>query len=176
MAEQKTLTRRITQLEKVAHSWTEKAELALSKDKEALAKSALIEKQKVEGEIEHIQGNLAIIADNLAKLSDDASKLNAKLTEAQHKQKSFAQREQTGVIRLKATQTNARHDIAAAMEKFERYESKVEALEAKVDAYEVVPSAASVDAQFAAMERDDKIEAELAELKQRLAERAKQHA
>src|SRR3954465_1969323 len=47
MADQKEMRRQSSRLEKLRESWVEKAELALSKDREDLAKAALVEKQKV---------------------------------------------------------------------------------------------------------------------------------
>src|SRR3954447_12504782 len=46
IADQKEMRRQISRLEKLQESWIEKAELALSKGREDLAKAALIEKQK----------------------------------------------------------------------------------------------------------------------------------
>jgi phage shock protein A len=46
IADQKEMRRHIAKLEKLQESWTEKAELALSKGREDLAKAALLEKQK----------------------------------------------------------------------------------------------------------------------------------
>ena len=46
IADQKEMRRHIAKLDQLQASWTEKAELALSKDREDLAKAALVERQK----------------------------------------------------------------------------------------------------------------------------------
>jgi phage shock protein A len=58
----------------------------------------------------------------------------------------------------------AQYDIEHAIEKFESYERKIEDLEAQVEAYDVVSEASALEQQFAALEKDDNIEAELMRL------------
>ena len=71
----------------------------------------------------------------------------------------------TSARRLKAKNKQAQYDIDHAIEKFESYERKIEDLEAQVEAYDLVTSASALEQQFAALEQNDSIEAELAQLK-----------
>ena len=54
IADQKEMRRHIAKLTALQDSWTEKAQLALSKDREDLAKAALVERQKATDMAEHL--------------------------------------------------------------------------------------------------------------------------
>src|SRR5690349_14205234 len=60
IADQKEMRRQIGKLEQVQTSWTEKAELALSRDREDLAKAALVEKQKAADLAERLNEEIAV--------------------------------------------------------------------------------------------------------------------
>ena len=82
IAEKKTLTRRAEQLRKQALDWGQKAELALSKDREDLAKAALIEKSNINSSVEITARDLSKIDEILDKLSVEIELLQAKLNDA----------------------------------------------------------------------------------------------
>src|SRR5690606_16126202 len=82
IADQKEMRRHISKLEKLQESWTEKAELALSKDREDLAKAALVEKQKAADMAEQLESEIGALDDGLRASEADIAKLQAKLREA----------------------------------------------------------------------------------------------
>jgi phage shock protein A len=165
IAEKKQFTRQIARLEQDVQHWAGKAKLAITHNKETLARAALVQKQQCVEEQHVLEQQLTVISENLAALESDAQRLNAKLTEARAKQKILNTREVSSATRLKAKNMQAQYDIDHAIEKFESYERKIEDLEAQVEAYDVVSSASALEQQFAALEQDDSIEAELAQLK-----------
>lgn len=165
IAEQKQFTRKVARLQEDTKKWAHKAQLAIEHDKESLARAALVEKQQCLEEIDVLKQQLVIIDENLLALEGDAQRLNAKLSEARAKQKALNTREVSSVIRLKAKNMQAQYDIEHAIEKFESYERKIENLEAQVEAYDVVNKESVLAQQFAALEHDDCIETELAQLK-----------
>src|SRR5690606_32428207 len=69
IAEKKTLERRAQQLHRQADSWQEKAELAMSRDREDLAKAALVEKSAVTNTIAALESELQKLDETLEKLS-----------------------------------------------------------------------------------------------------------
>ena len=165
IAEKKQFTRKIERLHADANNWASKAQLAIEHEKDALARAALVQKQQCVEEIEVLDKQLTIISENLVALEADAQRLNTKLAEARAKQKALNTREVSSATRLKAKNMQAQYDIKHAIEKFESYERKIEDLEAQVEAYDVVTGASALDQQFAALEKDDSIEAELARMK-----------
>ena len=164
IAEKKQFTRKIERLQIGAQHWANKAQLAIGHDKTSLARAALVQKQQCIEEIDVLEKQLVIINENLTALETDAQRLHAKLADARSKQKALNTREVSSVIRLKAKNMQAQYDIEHAIEKFESYERKIEDLEAQVEAYDVVSEASALEQQFATLEKDDNIEAELMRL------------
>lgn len=172
IAEKKQLDRKIAHLNKLATQWHAKAELAVEKDRDELAKAALTERQECLAKTAELQEQKAQIDDVLAKIQSDTAKLQTKLAEANLKQKSLVSRKNTSAIQLKVRQVEHSEKINHAMNRFEQYEQRIEYLEAQVDAFDVVsraPSATALTEQFAALEKNDEVERELAELKKRSA-------
>ena len=92
IADQKEMRRHITKLDKLQESWTEKAELALSKGREDLAKAALVEKQKAADMAEQLQAEIAVLDEALKASEEDIAKLQNKLREARTRQNSIVTR------------------------------------------------------------------------------------
>ena len=65
IADQKEMRRHIAKLEQLQTNWTEKAELALSKDREDLAKAALVERQKATDMAEQLKAEIQVLDDAL---------------------------------------------------------------------------------------------------------------
>lgn len=169
LADQKSYQRKIDATNIKSNEWQKKAELALSKNREDLARSALIEKQKVVEQLDVLQQQQATIDQNIAKLQEDAGRLQDKLVEAKAKQKSLMMRQQTADVRLKVKAKEATVQIDEVITRFESYQTKIDDLEAEVEAYDVVSAEKSLAAEFRELEKDSDIEAELAALKKKVA-------
>ncbi|WP_412727726.1 phage shock protein PspA [Alteromonas sp. D210916BOD_24] len=169
IAQQKTLNRHIAATTKQIDGWQDKAQLAMNNDKESLAKAALVEKQKYVAKLTSLEEQLSHLTETIEKIQQDTSRLNTKLAEAKAKQKTLVQRKNTAHTRLKVKQADHESKIDDAMMRFENYEQRIDYLEAQVDAYDLAKSseANSLQAQFDAMENDETIEKELAELKKK---------
>ncbi|GFD90971.1 phage shock protein PspA [Tenacibaculum sp. KUL152] len=167
IAQQKTLVRHIDAATKEINGWQDKAQLAMNSDKETLAKAALIEKQKYVAKLASLEEQQKHLSETVEKIQQDTSRLNSKLAEAKAKQKTLVQRKNSAQTRLKVKQADHESKIDDAMTRFENYEQRIDYLEAQVDAYDLTKSneATSLQAQFDAMEADEAIEKELAELK-----------
>ena len=102
IADGKEMRRAWKRLDELQASWTEKAELALSKDREDLAKAALIERQKAADMADGLKAEIAVIDDTLKGYEADIAKLQAKLREARARQNAIAARFDSAVTRAKA--------------------------------------------------------------------------
>ncbi|BDX07950.1 phage shock protein PspA [Planctobacterium marinum] len=169
LAEQKTIQRKLRALNKTSSDWEEKAQKAISKERDDLARAALIEKQKVDVEIEHINGANEQVTENLEKIQEDCSRLVAKLAEAKAKRKTMQTRFEHAKTRLEVKKQVETYNVDQVLGRFESYETKIDELEAKVDAYEYTTAAKSLNDEFAQMEAEEKIEAELEALKKKVA-------
>ncbi|WP_105167371.1 PspA/IM30 family protein [Pseudoalteromonas sp. T1lg23B] len=166
MCEQKALHRRYAQYEKQIDTWQQRAEHALSKGREDLAKAALTEKQQLVDNQQQLTQQQSILDETLIKLKDDADKLVSKIQVLKTKQLQLERTQRTYSARLKVQQTLHCEEVANVISRFEQLESKVERIEAQVDSYDLGQS--STAEQFAQFERDEKINASLAQLKQQM--------
>src|SRR3954470_10381810 len=86
IADQKEMRRQIARLDRLQESWTEKAELALSKDREDLAHGALTERHKAAVMAESLQAEIDALDDGMRASEADIAKLQGKLREARIRQ------------------------------------------------------------------------------------------
>lgn len=169
IAERKTIESQLSKAKQSAAQWTSKAELALSKGREDLARSALVQKQQAAEQVTLLSQELERFNDVLQNVTEDAARLEAKMSEARARQQSLLARKQQVVTRLKVKKQLESKKVDDTLLRFEHFEKKIEALEAEVESYDLGKDEQSIDAQFKAMERDESIEHELAQLKQKLA-------
>jgi len=167
IAEKKTLLRQMANIEKSVSHWQQKAETALSKGREDLAKAALAEKHKNLSQAEQLQEELAQVDDLLGKIQDDSQRLQDKLSEAKRRQEAYILRQQSAEVRLKVREKAVVHNIDEAISKFERYQQKVDEVEAKVEAFDMT-SNQDLSSQINALEDDENIEQELEALKKKV--------
>ena len=169
IAERKIIESQLSKAKQNAAQWASKAELALSKGREDLARSALVQKQQAAEQVTLLSQELERFNDVLQNVTEDAARLEAKMSEARARQQSLLARKQQVVTRLKVKKQLESKKVDDALLRFEHFEKKIEALEAEVESYDLGKDEQSIDAQFKAMERDESIEHELAQLKQKLA-------
>ncbi|NQZ20801.1 MAG: phage shock protein PspA [Colwellia sp.] len=168
IAEKKTLVRQIASLESSINAWQEKAALAISKNRDDLAKSALAEKQKCQTQASELKHELAQLDEFLNAVQEDSQRLQEKLQEAKRKQETFTLRQESAEVRLKVRERAIVYNIDEAISKFERYQQKIERVEAEIEAYDFTGNK-DLNSQFRDLEKDENIEQELAELKKQVA-------
>lgn len=166
LADKKELARQISRYEKDAEQWQEKAELALSKGREDLARAALIEKKKSGENAEALTDELAHVEEHISKLQDEISQLQDKLADAKARQKAIIMREKTASSRLKVKRNIDSDKVEDALSRFDRYERKIDDLEAQVEAHDL--GSKSLADEIAELEDDENIDDELAQLKAKL--------
>ena len=163
LANKKEIVNQIAKYESDASDWEAKAELALSKDREDLARAALQEKKKSAEAAEALSKELAIVDEQISKLQDEIGQLQEKLADAKSRQKAIIMRQKTASSRLEVKKTLDSTKVDNAMGRFEQYERKIDDLESKVEAYDLGKK--TLQDEFAELEASDKVEDELAALK-----------
>ncbi|CAM5192409.1 phage shock protein PspA [Alishewanella longhuensis] len=171
IAEKKELQRLVSRLEEETADWQAKAELALAKERDDLARAALIERQKAADQAAAVNRDIANLDEHISKLQDEVGQLQEKLADAKARQKSMLMRQQTVASRLEVKKTLDSNRINDAMYKFERYEQKIDSLEAQVEAYDLGKK--SLKDEFAELAAQDKIDNELAALKAKMSNQKK---
>ncbi|MGP1282653.1 MAG: phage shock protein PspA [Parasphingopyxis sp.] len=165
IADQKEMRRSITKLEQLQESWKEKAELALSKDREDLAKQALVEKQKAADMADRLNGEIAILDESLHAYEQDISKLQGKLREARSRQNSISARLETAENQIKLRDLYNGDRVQDAFARFEMLERHVDMAEGRADALALGSQPKTLEEEINELETSDKVEAELAAMK-----------
>ena len=171
IAEKKELQRVVNRLQEDVADWQAKAELALSKERDDLARAALIERQKAAEQADTVAADIANLDEHISKLQDEVGQLQEKLADAKARQKSMLMRQKTVASRLEVKKTLDSNRINDAMYKFERYEQKIDTLEAQVEAYDLGKK--TLKDEFAELAAQDKIDNELAALKAKVNQKDK---
>ncbi len=168
IADRKTLSRRQEFLEKDVVEWERKAELAIRKDRDDLARGALAERSKAEAAAEALVKESAALDETLAKLNDDMETLQAKLKDAKARQNAIVLRGKAARSRLGIRRQLSDHSVDDAMLRFEQYESRIDDLEGQVESYDMGQK--TLAAEIDALEGDETVDAELRRLKERVQE------
>ncbi len=157
------------QIDKLTHQvqdWSEKAELAISKEREDLARAALQERSKCHETVAMLVHELENIDEQLLKLQAETAQLQEKLADAKARQKTILLRQSTASSRLDVKKTLDSSKVEDAMGRFEQYERKINDIEAQVDAYDLGQK--TLNDEFAELQADDQVENELAALKAKM--------
>lgn len=168
IAEKKELQRKIDKLQFEVENWQQKAELAISKDREDLAKAALLEKKRLVEMAGDMENQLKAANETLEQLNNEVAQLQDKLQDAKSRQSALVMRHKTASSRLKVREQLYSDNANEAMERFESYERKLDNLEANVES-QGFGRTQSLAEEIESLEEDDKLEAELAELKKKMA-------
>lgn len=169
IAERKERERQLGVLDQEQADWDQKAELALRKDREDLAKAALAHKAALSDQSKSLARDLVILGENLAKLNDDIAKLQAKLQDAKARQRTIVLRAQNAQTSLKARTHIHSAKIDDMLSRFDYAERRIDEVEAQAEALDL-GRAKTLNQAFADLESEERIKGELEALKARLAQ------
>lgn len=167
IAEKKELQRKIDKVKSEVNNWQQKAELAISKDREDLAKSALMEKKRMVELADEMEKQLAASNETLDQLNLETGQLQDKLQDAKARQSALVIRHKTASSRLKVREQLFSSDSDDAMQRFESYERKLDNLEANVDA-QGLGRKRTLAEEIEGLADDEVLDAELEELKKKM--------
>ncbi|MCJ2188939.1 phage shock protein PspA [Novosphingobium beihaiensis] len=166
IADQKELRRHVAKLDKLQADWSDKAQLALSKDREDLARAALLEKKKAADMAGQLHSEIAVLDDSLRAYEQDIEKLQSRLREARSRQSAIAARLQSAENRVKLRTLLSNERVDEALARFDQLERRVDYAEGRAEAMSIGDNRQPTLAdEIAALADGDSIEAELAEMK-----------
>ncbi|MFQ2112849.1 phage shock protein PspA [Aeromonas veronii] len=165
LASQKEIGRQVARHQERVDEWQAKAELALTKGREDLARAALIEKKKQTELSETLYREQQAVDSGIEKLGEEIRQLEAKLEDARARQKAMAIRTEAASSRINVQSQVARGESQAVVSKFERMERRIDEMEARAD---LGQSDKALAQQFAELEVDDQISRELEAMRQKL--------
>lgn len=170
IADQKEMQRHRLRLEKLQTDWGEKAELALSKGREDLARAALVEKRKAGDLAAKLKAEIDLLDQSLRSYEVDISKLQARLREARSRQSQIAARLESAENRYKLRALLTTERVDEAMARFDQLERQADHAEGRAEAISLRQARGelSLAEQIDALNGDDAVDAELAELKRAL--------
>lgn len=171
IADKKELSRRIEYVEEQVGDWQSKATLALTKQREDLARAALMEKQKVTDIHKTLLDEQLLVNENIDKLKTEIDKLESKITETRAKQQALMIRAKTAVNRKDVNQQLNSRKTRETMAKFEQFSRRIDELEAEADLHLESQSSRNLEQEFMELQVEDEIENELQKLKQQLSEK-----
>ena len=170
IADQKEMHRHTVKLERLQADWAEKAQLALSKDREDLARAALLEKKRASDMADQLKQEIGVLDDALRAYEQDIAKLQNRLREARSRQTQIAARLESAEnrVKLRTLMTNERVD--EALTRFDQLERRVDYAEGRADALSIADGSGtpSLADEISALEGSDKIDEELEEMKRAL--------
>jgi phage shock protein A len=170
IAEKKEIERRAAALEREQEEWQRRAELAVTKGRDDLAKGALNAKARVAEALSVLQRQHQQIEEALAKQNEDIGKLQAKLADAKAREKAIGARQKTAVNRIKLRTHLYDERITDAFARFEQVERALDEVEGKVESFDLGRGKTLAD-ELAGLEVENGVEEELRALKERLGNR-----
>ena len=168
IADAKEMRRAMVRLEGLMDSWTEKAELALSKGREDLAKAALIERQKAADMAKSLEEEVSVVDTTLKAYEADIAKLQSKLREARARQNAISTRIESAVTRAKARELLHGNRTEDAFSRFELLERRADFAEGRAEALGMT-GPKSLEEEIADLKAEEAVDKELEALKARLA-------
>lgn len=165
IADRKEIRRRLGRLADAQDEWTKRAELAVTKEREDLARAALVERSKIADLVALLERDDEALKERMTELDADIGRLQTKLAEAKAKQAGLLARAQTANARFAVREHlyNGRVDNAVA--RFDQVERKLDEMEGRVEAFDLGGGGATLANEIASLEASGKIDDDLAKLK-----------
>ncbi|MXW07318.1 MAG: phage shock protein PspA [Gammaproteobacteria bacterium] len=170
IADKKEMLRKRDVFAQEVDEWTRKAETAIRKDRDDLARAALAESEKAKEMVVAIDNDLDTIESMLVKMNDDITTLTQKLKDAKIKQSSLLVRGSTARARLNVRRQLTERNVDEAMIRFEQFERKIDDLEGAVESYDM--GQRNLSDEIRELEADEKVDEALERLKRSISDKS----
>ncbi len=171
IADEKRLEQQYLSEQQQAAEWGRKAELAVGKGQDDLAREALRRQAEHERTGAEYQRQWTLQRDSAAQLRSALTALNAKIEEARRKRNLLVARQRRAEAQKRIHETMSGLNDTSAFDTFERMAGRVEQTEAEAAAAAELGgelSGETLEKKFAALEHDRDIESRLTALKSRV--------
>ncbi len=172
LVEQKQLNRHIHDVGALVEEWREKAELAIRKEREDLAREAILVKKRWQDRLENLSLEAKRVQASLDQANSDMSRLQKKLDEAKSKYQSLCLRYHSANDRVKLNKMSANTKINDAFLRYEKIEKRIDHLEAEADSYTLTHK--TLDDQFNTIEKNEEVEEEIKLIRKKIEKGQKQ--
>ena len=172
MAERKKIERQLEEVQSREKQWGERAELAVTKGRDDLAREALVERRRYSDQADALKRELEECEGLVAQYQDDIRQLEEKLETARERQRILVQRHIHANRKKRAQQEIRRMDSAEAIIKFEELENRIERMEAEADLVNFGRKP-TLETELGSLVLDEEIEKELQGLKSSLTKKGK---
>jgi len=172
IADKKEMGRQIMKLDRLQEGWVEKAELALSKGRDDLAKAALYEKQKAGEMADQLKTEIEVLDDALRGSEADIAKLQNRLREARARQNAVMTRMESAQNRSRLRELYSGPKVDEAFSRFDVLDRQADLAEGHAEALGLGAPPKTLDEEIAELRSADKVDAELEALKASLAKRS----
>lgn len=164
MADQKRIAREEEVVRARTELWDTRAQLAMERGREDLAREALQEKL----EAQRLQDGLTREGDRFSVMidqaRDDIEQLETKLQSAKKRQRSLAKRHLRADQRMKVRANVSRVQSAEVMMRFDQFEQRIERMESEAE-MAAPQRSRSLEEEFVILEGGDEVEAQLAAMR-----------
>lgn len=167
------MRRSLKRLDDLQANWTEKAELALSKGRDDLARAALTERQNAADMADGLAEEIAQIEQVLRTYEADIAMLQAKLREARSRQNAIQHRLESAVSRARARELINGNRTEQAFASFEILERRADFAEGRAEALGLT-GPKSLEEDIAELRANEQVDSELAAMKAAIAARKEQ--
>ncbi|MGK7875292.1 MAG: PspA/IM30 family protein [Xenococcaceae cyanobacterium] len=164
IATQKRTERQMAQNQATAEQWRRRAQLALEKGDENLAREALVRRQSYQNNTQALQAELEQQSGIINKFKQDMRTLESKISEAKRKKDMYIARARSAVASQKIQELAGNINTGSSLNAFERMEEKVMELEAQSEVMGKLGTD-DLEKKFAALEGGNEIDIELAKMK-----------
>ena len=148
-------------------AWAKRAELAIRRDREDLARAALSEKQAITDHVDQMQKEMVVLDSQLEKFNSDITQLQVKLTDAKTRQRSIIVRHKTATSQLSARKHIHNDRMDELLYRFENAERRIDRVEGEHESIAMGRGRSLAD-EIADLEQNDRVEDELVKLKKRV--------
>ena len=164
IATQKRTERQCSQAQTTSDEWYRRAQLALQKGDEVLAREALTRRKSYQDTAEAMRSQIQQQLTIVTQLKQNMMKLESKISEAKTKKDLYIARARSAKASQQINDMMGRVGTGSAMAAFERMEEKVLQLEAQSEAVAELGTD-DLEKRIAALGEADDVEAELAAMK-----------